>query len=112
MSFAALSASAFDAKIDTAKTHQTIDNFTAADAWCGNLVGRYFDDAQKGQIAKWLFSQKIGADGNPEGIGLSMWRFNLGGGTAEQDGADISRLHYREEAFLTKDGRGYDWGKC
>ena len=112
MSFAALSASAFDAKIDTAKTHQTIDNFTAADAWCGNLVGRYFDEAQKGQIAKWLFSQKIGADGNPEGIGLSMWRFNLGGGTAEQDGADISRLHYREEAFLTKDGRGYDWGKC
>ncbi|MFR6032021.1 MAG: glycoside hydrolase [Bacilli bacterium] len=24
---------------------------------------------------------KLGADGNPEGIGLSMWRFNIGGGT-------------------------------
>ena len=54
-----------DVKIDTSKTYQTIDNFAAADAWCGNLVGRYFDDTQKGQIAKWLFSQKLGADGNP-----------------------------------------------
>ena len=108
----ALCAENLDVKIDTSKTYQTIDNFAAADAWCGNLVGRYFDDAQKGQIAKWLFSQKLGADGNPEGIGLSLWRVNLGGGTAEQDGADISRFHYREEAFLTKDGRNYDWGKC
>ena len=76
---AALCAENPDVKIDAAKTYQTIDNFAAADAWCGNLVGRYFDDAQKGQIAKWLFSQKLGADGNPEGIGLSLWRVNLGG---------------------------------
>ena len=61
LSLVATAAFALDAKIDTSKTYQTIDNFTAADAWCGNLVGRYFDDAQKGQIAKWLFSQKIGA---------------------------------------------------
>ena len=108
----ALAFASLDVKIDASKTHQKIDNFAAADAWSGQFVGQYFNDAQKGQVAKWLFSQKIGADGNPEGIGLSLWRVNLGGGTAEQDGADISRFHYREEAFLTKDGRNYDWGKC
>gem|GEM_PF-4954136 len=38
LSLAATAAFALDAKIDTSKTYQTIDNFTAADAWCGNLL--------------------------------------------------------------------------
>lgn len=68
---AALSfAETLEVKINPEKTYQTVDNFAAADAWSGNFVGQYFDEAQKGQVAKWLFSQKIGADGNPEGIGL------------------------------------------
>lgn len=101
-----------DVSINPQKTHQTIDNFTAADAWSGNFVGQYFEESQKDQIAKWLFSQELGADGNPEGIGLSMWRINIGGGTLEQDGADIQPYQRRAESFLTKDGKNYDWGKC
>ena len=99
-------------EINPKKTFQTIDHFAAADAWSGNFVGKYFPEEQRGQIAKWLFSQKFGADGNPEGIGLSMWRFNIGGGTLEQDGADIEPYQRRAESFLTKDGAGYDWSKC
>ncbi len=98
--------------INPEKTFQTIDNFTAADAWSGNFVGQYFDEKQKEQVAKWLFSQKIGVDGNPEGIGLSMWRFNIGGGSLEQDGANIIPYQRRAESFMTKDGKAYDWGKC
>jgi len=98
--------------IDPSKRHQEIDQFTASDAWSGNFVGRYFEEPQKGLIAKWLFSQKIGADGHPEGIGLSMWRVNLGGGTLEQDGANIQPYQRRAESFLTKDGNAYDWNKC
>ena len=105
-------AETLEVKINPGKTYQTVDNFTAADAWSGNFVGQYFDEAQKGQVAKWLFSQKIGADGNPEGIGLSMWRINVGGGSLERDGADIMPFQRRAESFLTKDGKGYDWGKC
>ena len=108
----ALAFASLDVKIDASKTHQKIDNFAAADAWSGQFVGQYFNDAQKGQVAKWLFSQKIGADGNPEGIGLSMWRFNIGGGSLEQDGANIVPFQRRAESFLTKDGKAYDWGKC
>lgn len=98
--------------IDPSRRYQEIDHFTASDAWSGAFVGRYFEEAQKGQLARWLFSQEIGADGNPEGIGLSMWRVNLGGGTLEQDGANIMPIQRRAESYLTKDGRAYDWNKC
>lgn len=107
-----LIATQLDITIDTEKTYQSIDNFAASDAWSGNFAGQYFDERQKNQIAKWLFSQELGADGNPEGIGLSMWRINLGGGTLEQDGADIQPYQRRAESFLTKDGKHCDWGKC
>ena len=105
-------ATKLDVSINPEKTFQTIDNFTASDAWSGNFAGQYFAAPQKEQIAKWLFSQKLGADGNPEGIGLSMWRFNIGGGTLEQNGANIQPYQRRAESFLTKDGKHYDWGKC
>lgn len=98
--------------IDPSETYQTITNFTASDAWSGNFVGRYWGDQQKGQIAKWLFSQQYDASGNPAGIGLSMWRVNLGAGTLEQDSADIIPFQRRAESFLTKDGKSYDWEKC
>ena len=80
-------ATKLDVSINPEKTFQTIDNFTAADAWSGNFAGQYFAAPQKEQIAKWLFSQKLGADGNPEGIGLSMWRFNIGGDKASVETA-------------------------
>ena len=51
----ALAFASLDVKIDASKTHQKIDNFAAADAWSGQFVGQYFNDAQKGQVAKWLF---------------------------------------------------------
>lgn len=101
-----------DVMIDPSTRCQEIEQFAASDAWSGNFVGQYFAEPQKDQIAKWLFSQRIGADGDPEGIGLSMWRVNLGGGTLEQDGANIEPIQRRAESFLTKDGRAYDWNKC
>ena len=98
--------------INPSETYQDIENFTASDAWSGNFVGRHWGEKQKGQIAEWLFSQQYDASGNPAGIGLSMWRVNLGAGTLEQDSADIIPFQRRAESFLTKDGKSYDWGKC
>lgn len=46
------------------------------------------------QMAKWLFSGGFDSAGNPVGIGLSAWRFNIGGGTAEQgDSSGIDQVH-------------------
>ncbi len=98
--------------VDPSQQYQTVDHFTASDAWSGNFVGQYFDVPQKSQTSKWLFSQQMGADGNPEGIGLSMWWVNAGAGTLEQAGADIMPFQRRSESFLAADGKGYDWSKC
>ena len=98
--------------IDPSQTYQTIEGFSASDCWTGNYVGQYWDDTSKNLIARYLFSQNFATDGSPEGIGLSMWRINLGAGTAEQgDASDISDISRRAECFLDKTGLNYDWSK-
>ena len=92
--------------------HQKIEFFGAADAWSGNFVGKYWGEVQKRTVADYLFSQEVDEAGNPIGIGLTMWRVNLGAGTLEQVGADIYPYQRRAESYLSVDGKSYDWGKC
>jgi O-glycosyl hydrolase len=88
-------------RINTAKTHQTIANFAASDAWAGQFVGNW-PTAKKEAIADLLFSQD-------KGIGLSMWRFNIGAGSAEQgEASGIKDEWRRAESFLTPTG-SYDF---
>ena len=98
--------------VDPQEKFQTIEFFGAADAWSGNFVGKYWADNSKSKIADYLFSQEFDASGNPVGIGLSIWRVNLGAGTLEQAGADIYPYQRRAESYLSLDGKSYDWGKC
>lgn len=98
--------------VNPSERFQTIDNFTASDAWSGEFVGRYWGEAEKSHIARWLFSRETDEAGNPRGIGLSMWRVNLGGGSLEQENPDILPYQRRAESYLTTDGSGYDWSKC
>src|SRR5690606_1524846 len=70
-------------EIDPGTTYQTIDNFGASDAWSCQFVGQ-LHIAKKEKIADLLFSKQMDPNGNPEGIGLSLWRFNLGAGSARQ----------------------------
>ncbi|MCI1849086.1 MAG: xylanase, partial [Prevotella sp.] len=60
---------------------QTIDHFGASDAWSMRYLGLWPEKQQR-QIADWLFSMAKDASGKPRGIGLSLWRFNLGAGSA------------------------------
>jgi O-glycosyl hydrolase len=97
--------------IDPAQTYQTIESFAASDCWTGHYVGQYWKDTPKNTIAKYLFSRNLKADGSPEGIGLSMWRVNLGAGTMEQgDASNIEDISRRAECFLDDEGN-YDWSK-
>lgn len=94
--------------INTNQTFQTMDGFGASDCWCGNFVGRDWKESQRAQIADLLFSREI-KNGQPVGIGLSMWRTNIGGGSADQgDASDISDKSRRAECYLQEDGT-YDW---
>lgn len=88
---------------------QTIQHFGASDAWSMQFLGLW-DEWQQNQIADWLFSTENDAQGKPKGIGLSIWRFNLGAGSAEQ--GDSAQIQYgtRTECVLNADGT-YDWSK-
>jgi len=97
--------------IDLHHEKQVIHSFGASDAWTCQLVGRNWPLEKRKAIADLLFSKEVDSKGNPKGIALSMWRFNVGAGSAEQgDAGRISNPSHRAECFLNKDGT-YDWDK-
>lgn len=97
--------------INLSDEKQTIDHFGASDCWSIKYIGKWGDIQKKNQIADYLFSTDTLFNGQPKGIGLSMWRFNLGAGSAEQGNAsEIPDEWRREECFLKADGT-YDWTK-
>ena len=101
---------------------QTIRHFGASDAWSMQTIGLWPDTTAQVQIADWLFSLDTipapsnspsfgggrGEVGQPLGIGLSLWRFNLGAGSAEQGRESQINRSTRTECFLQPDG-SYDW---
>ena len=98
-------------KIDTAISYQTIDGFGASDAWQCAIVGKNWSLEKRERIADLLFSREMDAQGNPKGVGLSIWRFNIGAGTSEQgETSDIKNPWRRAECFQSADG-SYDWSK-
>jgi len=90
---------------------QTMESFGASDAWQGNFIGKNWPSDKRNKMADLLFSREFDTDGNPKGIGLSLWRFNLGAGSTEQgDASDITDEWRRTECFTT-DGVSYDMNK-
>lgn len=97
--------------INTKQRAQTIEHFGASGAWFSEGIGKHWAAEKKERMAELLFSKGLDKAGNPLGIGLSAWRFNIGGGTAEQgDSSGISNPVKRVEGFLLPNGT-YDWNK-
>lgn len=97
--------------LDSNTTYQSIDGFGASDAWRAQYVGLHWPEEKKNRIAELLFSQELDEQGNPKGIGLSIWRFYMGAGTAEQGKeSDIQNEWRRGESFIDIEGN-YDWNK-
>jgi len=78
------------------KECQIIDNFAASDCWSMQRLGGW-SLANRNHVADLLFSQT-------EGIGLSCWRFNIGGGI----NPGIVNPWRTAETFETAP-RQYDW---
>ena len=104
----ALTAHAADYTIMVDQPRQTIRHFGASDAWSMQFIGLWEDEAEQQKIADWLFSLKTDSTGQPRGIGLSVWRFNLGAGSQEQGREAQINPSTRTECLLTADGT-YDW---
>jgi O-glycosyl hydrolase len=97
-------------KVDISKKYQVIENFGASDCWSAQFVGNW-PDTKKNAIADLLFSRELDANGKPKGIGLSLWRFNIGAGSAEQGKASNIQTEWRRtECFMNPDGT-YNWNK-
>jgi O-glycosyl hydrolase len=92
-------------------SYQTMSGFGASDCWTAQYVGKYWSDSEREKAAKLLFCKQFDKNGNPQGIGLSIWRFNLGAGTIEQgDSSNIKDITRRAECFLDLAGQ-YNWKK-
>ena len=99
-------------KIGLKAKRQTIQNFGSSDAWNTERIGKYWPTAKKEKLAELLFSTEKDSNGNPKGIGLSAWRFNIGAGTTEKGTASrISNESRQTEGFLNSDGISYNWNK-
>ena len=97
--------------VNANNTAQVIQNIGASGCWYSESIGKYWPAEKKERIAELLFSRDLNKDGNPKGIGLSAWRFNIGGGTAEHGIAGgIKDPEHRVECFLDEKGN-YDWSK-
>jgi O-glycosyl hydrolase len=97
--------------INLNQAYQTIHSFGASDCWTIKFIGKNWPEAKRNQIADLLFGKGFDASGNPTGIGLSMWRSNIGAGSFEQGVAsNISSDWRREECYLNGNGT-YDWTK-
>ena len=75
---------------------QIIDNFAASDAWSMQKIGGW-SPSNRDRVADLLFSQT-------NGIGLSCWRFNVGGGIISK----ITNPWRTAETFEIAP-RQYDW---
>jgi len=97
--------------VNLANEYQTIEGFGASDCWSAQFVGENWPLAKRDSIADLLFSKDFDQHGNPKGIGLSQWRFNIGGGSAEQGmESGIPDRWRRAECFINAKGE-YDWTK-
>jgi len=83
---------------------QTIDNFSASDCWSMDPIGREWSDENREHIADLLFSQDTG-------IGLSLWRFNIGAGSAATDGNKLWDPWRGVECFRDSPEAPYDWSR-
>ena len=94
--------------LDTKRTFQTIESFGVSGAWWAQVAGGWEEsDPESGlpkreRLAQLLFDKE-------RGIGLSCYRYNLGGGSAQSGKGAFSMPTRRTESFDT-DG-GYDWSR-
>lgn len=95
--------------LDRTTQYQTFNGFGASGAWWAQEVGGWtHTDEKSGLPARDAISRLL--YGKEEGIGLAIYRYNLGGGSVESGRGSFSQPLRRAESFDAGDGK-YDWSK-
>ena len=84
--------------VTPSSTHQTMYGFGASSCWWSQCVGGWSDE-KVDEVMKMLYDDE-------EGIGLNVYRYNLGAGS--QDDSALYIKARRAECFLQSNGT-YDW---
>lgn len=94
--------------INSDKRFQTFEGFGASGAWWAQMVGTWTHPDADGvpvrdKISSLLFSKT-------DGIGLDIYRYNIGGGSVHSGRGTYSMPARRTECFETAPGE-YDWSR-
>ncbi len=96
-------------RIDSNTTFQTWDGFGASSCWWSQYVGSWDQPYKEGglpvreQIAQWLYSRE-------NGIGLTIYRYNVGAGSADSGLGEFWDKNRRAHSFVGVDGE-YNWNR-
>jgi O-glycosyl hydrolase len=89
--------------------NQKIHHFGASDAWSVETIGLW-PSIKRDSLAMLLFSKKFDGNGNPEGAGLSNWRFRIGDGSRDQSPLGLSSGNWFKTTHCFLNSKGiYDW---
>ena len=78
-------------KFDEAETYQTFTGFGASSAWTFRPLGRDFSEDVQNQVIELLYGES--------GLGLDIFRYNLGGGSTEVEGCNYDDDRKAESFF-------------
>ncbi len=96
-------------RIDENTTYQTWDGFGTSSCWWSQYVGSWDQPYKAGdlpvreQIAQWLYSRE-------NGIGLTIYRYNVGAGSADSGLGEFWDKNRRAHSFIGVDGE-YNWNR-
>ena len=95
--------------IDEKITYQTLESFGVSGCWWSQYMGLWdmpgpnAARTAREQLATWLYDRNFG-------IGLTLYRYNLGAGSADSGNGEYGDVHRRTQSFETAPGE-YDWSK-
>lgn len=96
-------------KVDPSKKFQTMQGFGASGAWWAQEVGGWEHiDPESGKPVRDRISELLYSKEN--GIGLQIYRYNIGGGSANSGNGDFWNPLRRAETFEVAEGK-YDWSR-
>jgi len=88
------------------KKFQTYEGIGASGAWWAQIVGGWGNKDESGEETRNVISRLLYS--KTDGIGMNIYRYNIGAGSAHSGNGEYSDFARRTESFDTSDG-GYDF---
>lgn len=88
--------------VQPSKTYQTIQGFGASAAWWAQDVGGWTEKDASGEEVRTAILKLLYSD---EGIGLDIYRYNLGAGAKADDPSSYSDPWRKTQSFIGADGK-------